>query len=125
MADRSDSVTGKTFGKTPLIKLSPKKTVEGFVGAFICTLIFGLAVGSAFICASYENQLIALQWSTFFMRFNYMICPARDLGTSVFSNVQCRPNPVFIWRDFTITGPIGKIFETVVSPAEDITLDDD
>ena len=36
---------GKLFGKTPLIKLSPKKTVEGFVGAFFCTLLFGLAVG--------------------------------------------------------------------------------
>lgn len=35
---------GVTFGKTPLIKLSPKKTVEGFVGAFICTLIFAVLV---------------------------------------------------------------------------------
>ena len=33
-----------TFGKTQLIKLSPKKTVEGFVGAFFSTLIFGVAV---------------------------------------------------------------------------------
>lgn len=37
-------LVGKLFGKTPLIKLSPKKTVEGFVGAFICTLLFGIAV---------------------------------------------------------------------------------
>ncbi|KAJ9092292.1 hypothetical protein QFC20_007420 [Naganishia adeliensis] len=35
-------VCGKLFGKTPLIKLSPKKTVEGFVGAFFCTLLFAL-----------------------------------------------------------------------------------
>jgi CDP-diglyceride synthetase len=27
-----------------LIKLSPKKTVEGFMGAFLCTLLFSLAV---------------------------------------------------------------------------------
>jgi phosphatidate cytidylyltransferase len=32
------------FGKTPLIKLSPKKTVEGFVGAFFSTLLFGYIV---------------------------------------------------------------------------------
>lgn len=38
------SAVGVTFGKTPLIKLSPKKTVEGFVGAFICTLIFAVLV---------------------------------------------------------------------------------
>ena len=37
-------VAGKAFGRTPLIKLSPKKTVEGFVGAFICTLLFALLV---------------------------------------------------------------------------------
>lgn len=38
-------VCGKLFGRTPLIKLSPKKTVEGFMGAFLCTLLFSLAVG--------------------------------------------------------------------------------
>jgi phosphatidate cytidylyltransferase len=37
-------VCGKLFGRTPLIKLSPKKTVEGFMGAFLCTLLFSLAV---------------------------------------------------------------------------------
>ena len=36
--------TGMTFGKTPLFKLSPKKTVEGFVGGLFCTLIFGVLV---------------------------------------------------------------------------------
>ncbi|WWD07853.1 hypothetical protein V865_005960 [Kwoniella europaea PYCC6329] len=89
-------VCGKLFGRTPLIKLSPKKTVEGFVGAFICTLLFGLA------------------WGTFFMRFPYMICPARDLGTNVLSQVTCRPNPVFVWRDFEFTGPARQILSTVL-----------
>jgi CDP-diglyceride synthetase len=32
------------FGRTPLIKLSPKKTVEGFVGAFFCTVLFAILV---------------------------------------------------------------------------------
>lgn len=36
------------------------------------------------------------------MRFNYMICPAQDLATNVFSNVQCTPNGVFMWRDFPL-----------------------
>ncbi|GHJ84596.1 hypothetical protein NliqN6_0998 [Naganishia liquefaciens] len=75
-------VCGKLFGKTPLIKLSPKKTVEGFVGAFLCTLLF------------------ALIWGTFLMRYNYLICPAHDLGVNVFSNVQCDPNPVFLWQRY-------------------------
>ncbi|WRT64930.1 uncharacterized protein IL334_001870 [Kwoniella shivajii] len=92
-------VCGKLFGRTPLIKLSPKKTVEGFVGAFICTLLFGLA------------------WGTFFMRFPYMICPARDLGTNVLSQITCRPNPVFVWRDFEFTGPAKQILSTVLGHA--------
>lgn len=33
---------GILFGKTPLIRLSPKKTVEGFIGGAICTIVFAL-----------------------------------------------------------------------------------
>ncbi|KRH93167.1 CDP-diacylglycerol synthase [Pseudoloma neurophilia] len=38
-------IVGKLMGKTPLIKISPNKTVEGFIGGFIFTAITG------FICA--------------------------------------------------------------------------
>ena len=34
-------ICGMTFGRTPLIKLSPKKTVEGFMGAWVFTIISG------------------------------------------------------------------------------------
>ena len=37
-------VFGKTMGKTPLIKLSPNKTVEGFVGGGISTIFFAIWV---------------------------------------------------------------------------------
>lgn len=37
-------ICGFFFGRTPLIQLSPKKTVEGFVGAFVCTVIAGFFV---------------------------------------------------------------------------------
>lgn len=37
-------VTGMLFGRHQLIKLSPKKTVEGFVGAFFVTVIFAVGV---------------------------------------------------------------------------------
>lgn len=37
-------ICGFFFGKTPLIQLSPKKTVEGFVGGFVWTLLLGFAV---------------------------------------------------------------------------------
>ncbi|KAG2342936.1 phosphatidate cytidylyltransferase [Suillus weaverae] len=81
-------VWGMTVGRTPLIKLSPKKTVEGFVGAFWSTLLFSVL------------------WGSYFMRFNYMICPVHDLGVSAWSNVQCTPNPVFVWKVWQIWSPL-------------------
>ena len=68
---------GITFGRTQLISLSPKKTVEGFVGAWICTIFFGFAA---------TNVL---------MRYDYFICPVNDLGANIFTGLQCDPNPVF------------------------------
>lgn len=50
-------ICGISFGRTQLIALSPKKTVEGFVGAWICTIIGGVL---------FTNLLI---------RSKYFICP--------------------------------------------------
>ncbi|SJK97702.1 uncharacterized protein ARMOST_00955 [Armillaria ostoyae] len=84
-------IWGKTIGRTPLISLSPKKTVEGFVGAFWTTLLFSLL------------------WGSLFMRFKYMICPVYDLGVSAWSNVTCTPNPVFVWKEWQIWTPVTSI----------------
>jgi phosphatidate cytidylyltransferase len=35
---------GKSFGKHQLIKLSPKKTWEGFIGGFLSTIVFAIFV---------------------------------------------------------------------------------
>jgi phosphatidate cytidylyltransferase len=40
---------GFFFGRTPLIKLSPKKTWEGFIGGGFATVLFGLGVSSFFL----------------------------------------------------------------------------
>ncbi|EPR78044.1 Phosphatidate cytidylyltransferase [Spraguea lophii 42_110] len=37
-------MVGKTLGRTPLIKLSPKKTLEGYIGGIILTAIFGILI---------------------------------------------------------------------------------
>lgn len=68
---------GITFGRTQLIKLSPKKTVEGFVGAWVLTVVFGVGM---------TNLL---------MRYDYFICPVNDLGANVWTGLHCTPNPVF------------------------------
>ncbi|KAF9268915.1 hypothetical protein L218DRAFT_954343 [Marasmius fiardii PR-910] len=89
-------VCGITLGRTPLIKLSPKKTVEGFLGAFWCTMVFSLL------------------WGAYFMRFKYMICPVHDLGVNAWSNVDCVPNPVFQWKEWTIPEPFTSLISTAL-----------
>ncbi|WCJ32999.1 Phosphatidate cytidylyltransferase family protein [Euphorbia peplus] len=66
---------GFFFGKTPLIKLSPKKTWEGFIGASITTMI------SAFLLAN------------IFGRFQWLTCPRKDLSTGW---LECEPDPLFM-----------------------------
>ncbi|KAF2860446.1 phosphatidate cytidylyltransferase [Piedraia hortae CBS 480.64] len=77
-------ICGITFGRTRLIELSPKKTVEGFVGGWICTVIIGFGL---------TNLL---------MRSSYFTCPVNDLGANFFTGLQCEPNPVFIPRTFQV-----------------------
>ncbi|KAK4764856.1 hypothetical protein SAY86_025946 [Trapa natans] len=67
-------IFGFFFGRTPLIKLSPKKTWEGFIGASFSTII------SAFVLA---NVLGRSQWFT---------CPRKDLSTGW---LHCDPGPLF------------------------------
>jgi phosphatidate cytidylyltransferase len=88
-------IWGVTTGRTPLLALSPKKTVEGFVGAIFSTLIFGFFVSNV---GHSHVQANNPQWGTFFMRFNYMICPVENLGVTAWSDIHCKPNTVFVWR---------------------------
>ncbi|KAM3351482.1 hypothetical protein ACQJBY_023449 [Aegilops geniculata] len=65
---------GFFLGRTPLIKLSPKKTWEGFIGASVTTII------SAFLLA---NVMGHFQWLT---------CPRKDLSTGW---LTCDPGSMF------------------------------
>lgn len=97
MNDVAAYVFGMMFGKHQLIKLSPKKTVEGFIGGYFTTVIFSVL------------------WGSLFMGWNYMICPVRDLGVTAFSDVQCVPNNVFIWRAFDLPQPMVGLLAAVLS----------
>lgn len=77
-------VCGITFGRTQLIQLSPKKTVEGFVGAWFCTIGFGYVM------------------TNILMRYKYFICPVNDLGANVLTGLECTPNPTFVPQPYTI-----------------------
>ncbi|MED6125736.1 phosphatidate cytidylyltransferase [Stylosanthes scabra] len=65
---------GFFFGRTPLIKLSPKKTWEGFIGASVATMI------AAFVFANFLG------------RFQWLTCPRKDLSTGW---LKCDPDPIF------------------------------
>lgn len=73
-------VCGITMGKTPLIAISPKKTLEGFLGAWFFTMI--AAVLLTYLAASSD----------------YMICPMDRVGISAFSDHTCVHDPVFLPR---------------------------
>jgi len=77
-------ICGITFGRTQLIRLSPKKTVEGFVGAWIMTIVFGML---------FTNLL---------MRSGYFICPVTDLGANIVTGLHCNPNPVFLPKTYSL-----------------------
>mgnify|MGYP002775217187 CR=1 FL=1 len=51
-------ICGFYFGRTPLIKLSPKKTWEGFIGASMVTMFSAVVVGSFFSPHSYATLSI-------------------------------------------------------------------
>ncbi|KAK1576581.1 hypothetical protein Q3G72_015089 [Acer saccharum] len=74
-------VFGFFFGRTPLIKLSPKKTWEGFIGASVATII------SAFVLANFLG------------RFQWLTCPRKDLSTGW---LDCDPGPLFKPEPFTL-----------------------
>ncbi|KAK1349870.1 phosphatidate cytidylyltransferase [Hamiltosporidium tvaerminnensis] len=53
-------ITGKLFGKRKLIRLSPKKTLEGFIGAFVFTFLFGILFSYVRINYSYFGDKLDL-----------------------------------------------------------------
>lgn len=73
--DCSAYVFGVFFGKTPLIKLSPKKTWEGFIGALGATLVF----------AYFASKILS--------EFDYMMCPQKEIKLQPFENVTCVKSP--------------------------------
>ena len=65
-------IFGIFLGKTPLIKISPKKTWEGFLGGIVGTF------------------LISIISVKFFSRYSYLTCPEYDLRFQPFIyNLNC------------------------------------
>lgn len=75
---------GFFFGKTPLIKLSPKKTWEGFIGGFFLTIIFGLI------------------FSYILSQFQYFVCPVEYNSESNSFSTSCEPPEIFKIHDYAV-----------------------
>eukprot|EP00922_Rhytidocystis_sp_ex-Travisia-forbesii_P037674 GHVS01056117.1.p1 GENE.GHVS01056117.1~~GHVS01056117.1.p1 ORF type:complete len:555 (-),score=100.61 GHVS01056117.1:568-2232(-) len=78
--DVSAYVFGSFFGKTKLIKLSPNKTVEGYVGASIVTVVWSLL------------------FAWFLQQHKAFTCPQQNIvfrPFSMWSELNCPTNPIF------------------------------
>lgn len=79
---------GKSFGRTPLLRLSPKKTMEGFVGAWIMTTLW------------------ACWFSGFMCRFDALVCPK----TAMFAPVEsCVREPLFVAQAYQLPGAVAGV----------------
>ncbi|KAF5269197.1 hypothetical protein FQR65_LT02498 [Abscondita terminalis] len=77
-------VFGFFFGKTPLIKLSPKKTWEGFIGGGISTVIFG-CMFSYVLC-----------------QHSYFVCPIEYNEAEGRMTMECEPSVLFRPKEYTL-----------------------
>ena len=78
-------VFGFFFGKTPLIKLSPKKTWEGFIGGGLSTIVW--AIGFAMLLA----------------QFDALVCPRSDIWSMP---THCVRHPVFVQQEIPLWQPL-------------------
>lgn len=85
-------VFGFFFGKTKLIKLSPKKTWEGYIGGAFSTILFSFIL-SAILC-----------------NYKAMTCPLEyDIDSRTVSAENCEPLSIFKLNEYSII-PSFKFF---------------
>ena len=83
---------GFFFGRTPLIKLSPKKTWEGFIGGGLSTVLFG--IGISYILCHYQ----------------YFVCPIEYNEEAGRMQLICTPSYLFQPQEYVIPFVSRKMF---------------
>jgi len=88
--DAAAYFVGVTFGRTPLIRLSPNKTLEGFLGGAVVTVI------ATFLFASklFEVEIL--------------VCPMTHFTFKPFSLDTCTVPSVYLKREYLL--PYGGLF---------------
>ncbi|XP_056601423.1 phosphatidate cytidylyltransferase 2 isoform X2 [Triplophysa dalaica] len=82
---------GFFFGRTPLIKLSPKKTWEGFIGGFFATVVFGILL--SYVMAGYRC----------------FVCPVEFNNDSNRFTVDCEPSELFQLQDYILPSVLHSV----------------
>ena len=109
-------ICGITFGRTQLIKLSPKKTVEGFVGAWILTIFFGFAITNVlmrykyFICPVNVSLRTSIHNLSQICKLDRRLTISQDLGANIFTGLECTPNPVFIPHAYRLPSFLSTLY---------------
>ncbi|KAG6490288.1 hypothetical protein ZIOFF_051577 [Zingiber officinale] len=105
---------GFFFGRTPLIKLSPKKTWEGFIGASVTTLFAAFVVNTIPFFAGHmlylDSHLLSfchVLLSNILGRFQWLTCPKKDLSTGW---LHCDPDPLFKTEYFLVSSWMQRWF---------------
>ena len=81
--DASAYFAGKGFGKHHLIRLSPNKTIEGFVGALI------------------SNIVVTYIMAVYFMNSDFWRCAPKRFNYGFFEDFVCDTNrPPYLEKDF-------------------------
>ncbi|XP_059170257.1 phosphatidate cytidylyltransferase, photoreceptor-specific-like [Physella acuta] len=86
---------GFFFGRTPLIKLSPKKTWEGFIGGAFSTIIFGIIL------------------SYFLVQYDYFVCPVSYDESKESLSMECERSHVFLIYQYSLPETIRVLFSLV------------
>ncbi|KYN95710.1 cytidine diphosphate-diacylglycerol synthase [Plasmodium gaboni] len=87
-------VFGILFGKTRLIQLSPKKTVEGYVGSSIITIVWGILI------------------TYFLQKYKFFICPQKYITFKPFVSwnyIDCDINPIFQQKVYEVPTHISSL----------------
>ncbi|XP_033122325.1 phosphatidate cytidylyltransferase 1-like [Anneissia japonica] len=95
---------GFFFGRTSLIKLSPKKTWEGFIGALFSTLVFAFFLAA--ILAPHP----------------YLTCPATFNAESHSFVMKCTPSSTFVLKEYHLPTILKDAFAILGFKLSTVTL---
>lgn len=108
--DVSAYIWGRMFGKTKLTILSPKKTVEGYVGALITTIIYAYVMSYFFIKFEMLQSFLCPMKELNFVPFSIQNC---DISHYMKSHTQIYS---FDFQDLNIHTMVIALFTSTIAP---------